>query len=388
MLQSFFWCAVCFNSGFFALFLDSKGYQDYQIGVLFSIGSLSLMLGQFFWGAFCYKRPWLSHKHILLYCFTIVIGLNFVYPFASQHILLLILLFAIYTFTMGSMSSMIDAWTLFRKLDSPYIHYGLTRGIASAMYAITAIVFGYVFRTTGIEVMFLFSSIFIGAAMLFIAIIDRGRLEESHVVTQNAGFGAVKTLMINKKFMILLISVFFIFTAFIVNGNFYGPLILELGGTTSEFGIGMFIMAFSEMPLMLMSGWLLKKFSARIWLVISFFFFTVKSFLLAYSNTLSLAVLAQLAQAFSYGIFLPAVMVYLTQIVKKSEVTVALMVIASISFGLGGFLGNLLSGFISEHFGLIGMLRLIAILPVLGLLLFWVSLIYPRHSLSEQELSQ
>ncbi len=373
-LQSFYWGAVCMTSSFMVLYLQSKGYDPDRIGIILAVSSVAMLVGQYFWGFYCNTNSWFNHKNIILLCLFAGIGVNLLFPYISLHYVLIIVCYFVFSFTLNSIAPMIDAWTMIRKIDSPEINYGLTRGIGSAVYAVSAVGFGYVFRYTGIELMFLFSSLFIGLALITTMFIERGRTQSPNILSKITGFGASVTLLRNSRYVMLLLSLFLIFIAFMSNGAYYGLLIRELGGTTSEFGLGIFLMAISEVPVMIMSAWLLTKFSARLLLSISFVFFLLKAICLALSESLLMATLSQLCQSFSFGLFLPVCLVYITQIVKESELTLAFMLLASVSYGLSGIIGNPLGGWISQEFGLATMYDINTLITATGLGLFIVSI--------------
>lgn len=369
-LQSFFWSAMCLTCSFLALYLESRGYDKEQIGQLFAISALSLMLGQYVWGAYCYKHAWLSHKHIILFNFCIAIVCNFLFFYISSPFWVLILLFSIFTFTLSSMAPMIDAWTMFRKLDTPQMNYGLTRGMGSVAYALIVIGFGYIFRYLDIQYIFIFSSIFIFLGIIVTVRIHRGRPENSFIVSQIAGIGAAKSLLINKRFMIFILSIFFVFMAYMSNLTFYGLLIKELGGSSREFGQGFFIATFFQLPVMLLTVWLLKKYSAHNLLLFAFLCLLINTLTLTQADSLVVAILSQVFVSISFGIFIPVSINYLTQIVRQSEVTVGIMVMNAITFGLSGMIGNTLGGMVSQRLGLFVMYEVNAYLMLVGLLLF------------------
>jgi PPP family 3-phenylpropionic acid transporter len=369
-LQIFFWSAFCLTSTYMALYLESKGYAKDQIGQLMAISALTLMLGQYFWGTYCYKYKWLSHKHILLFCFCVAIGCNMMVPLFSSQYWVIVVLFSLITFTLSSMSSMIDAWTMFRKLDMPSIHYGLSRGMGSVAFSIVVIGFGYVFRVVHIESMFLFSSFFIFLGICISIWIHRGREENSVLISKIAGITAIRQFLVNQRFMVFMISMCLIFIAYNANSTFFGPLITFLGGSSREFGQGIFISAIGQLPIMLLSAWLLKKIPAYVLLAISFICLIMTTIILFQASSIFMAITAQVFVSIGFGIYIAVSVVYLTQILHQSEVTLGIMLMNSVSYGLSGILGNMLGGLISQQFGLFRMFEINAYVMMLGFLIF------------------
>jgi PPP family 3-phenylpropionic acid transporter len=384
MIQSFYWASMCLVNAFLPMYLESHGYDKQQIGFVIAISSISLLVGQYVWGTYCYKYEWLNHKNMIIFCMLLGIGVNVLIPVATSYFVLVCVLYGVFTLTAYSMAPMIDAWIMFRKLDFPHINYGFTRGMGSASYAFVAVGFGLLFTYVDLAYMFVCSAIF---SLLVVAIASR--MKQSHttdatMIMQTSGFGSSRSLLTNIRFVVFLFSVFLIFTAYMANSTFYGLFIVQLGGTSQDFGQGLFLLAFTEVPVLFMASWLLTKFRARSLLFVSFLFFTIKAVWLAQSTTLSGAILAQIAQSFSNGLFIPVCLVYLTEIVKKSEATVSYMIVASIGYGLGGIAGNALGGWISEQYGLTAMYEFTALLSGLGFLIFVGSLFMFKKDLAEQ----
>jgi PPP family 3-phenylpropionic acid transporter len=384
-LQSLFWSAQCLITAFFTMYMKSLGYENDQIGIVVAIGSLTLMAGHYFWGSFCYRTAWLSHKNIIIFCFSLGIILNVVFYFSAEHLWVLIICFACMMFTFLPMSSMIDAWTYFRKNDDPTIQFGLTRGFGSFSYSSVALLFGMIIPFTGMNSIFLFSSLFLVLAIGLTSFIDRGSPTESNRMAQIAGIFASKELFRNAKYVLLLISAFSIYLAANINHYFYSLLILELGGSSREVGYGMFIAAFSEMFVLFTSIWWIRKFRADRLLLIAFGFTFLKSILFAFSDSLPMAIFAQLTHAIAFGLYTPSLLAYLVEIVKKSEHTVALMVISSICSGFGGFIGSIFGGVVSQHFGLSTLFGFCSLFSIVGILTFLFSIIWVKTSKSTLE---
>jgi PPP family 3-phenylpropionic acid transporter len=165
------------------------------------------------------------------------------------------------------------------------------------------------------------------------------------------------------------------------NFTFYGLLITELGGASYEFGIGMFINAMSQFVVMLMFASIAMKFSTQILLICSFIALILKSLLLAWSTDLTFAIVSQVIDAVSFGLFLPACIAYITQIVKKSETTIAIAAFGTMSTGIAGMIGNYLGGIVSQDYGIHSLFYVNAVLAAMGLAIFMLTFVVDRNKL-------
>ena len=366
------------TSTYLVLYLKERGYDTGAIGAILSISSITFLVAQYFWGSYCYKYSWLSHKNIIFTCLIAGIFANLVIPLTNANYFVTLLLYSFFTFTFSSAAPMIDAWTMFRKHDTPDINFGVTRGIGSGAYALAAVGFGFLFSHIGLTHIFIVANLFITLALTVAAFINKGNLQEATIVSKIAGYRALIYPLRHARFLALLISVFIVFTATASNASYYGLLIAELGGDSSDFGLGIFLSAMSEVPVMLLSTWLLTKISARILLLYSFGFYAVKAVLLAMANTLAVAILAQLAQSISFGLFLPVTAAYITEIVRKSEITVAYILIISTCYGFAGIVGNSLGGQVAQIYGLRVMYTFNLYITIVGLVIFAGSLLFTK----------
>ena len=141
----------------------------------------------------------------------------------------------------------------------------------------------------------------------------------------------------------------------------------KLGGTSRELGIAMFIQAGVELPMMFASGWLLKRFSAGGLLTLSFFCNGVKLLLLCLAPSLPFLYAVMVFSMFCFGIFGFASVLFVNSIAGVQE-KVRAQSLLSLCYtgGLGGILGNLLSGALIGVIGLNSLFLLSAGLCLAG----------------------
>jgi PPP family 3-phenylpropionic acid transporter len=380
-LQSLYFGSACLSVSFLAIYLESQGYNKEQTGLLFSLGAVAVVIGQYFWGAMCNRYGWLAHKQIIIFSSLIAIIFNILFPNYIGNFLMLVALFMIFNFTFYAMAPLIDAWTMARRLDSPNINYGLTRGFGSAGFAVVAILFGFILSVTDLKHMFIYSSIFIVISILVSLLIRPARIESEDQSVPLSGFAMTIDLLKNIRFVILLVTLLFISTVSISNFTFYGLLITELGGASYEFGIGMFINAMSQFVMMFMFAKIAMKFSAKLLLICSFIGMILKSLLMAWSTDLTFAITNQVIDAVAFGLFLPACIAYITQIVKKSEITIAIATFGTMSTGIAGIIGNYSGGIVSQYYGIHALFYMNAVIAVIGLTIFMLTFVVDRNKL-------
>jgi PPP family 3-phenylpropionic acid transporter len=141
----------------------------------------------------------------------------------------------------------------------------------------------------------------------------------------------------------------------------------KLGGTSEELGLAMFIQAGVELPAMFASSWLLKRFSARVLLTLSFCAGGLKMLMLALVPSLPLLYGVMAFSVFCFGIFGFASVLFVNSIAGEQEKVRAQSLLSlCYTSGAGGILGNLLAGALIGPLGVSNLLLVSAGLCACG----------------------
>ena len=158
-LQWFFWSGYCTLFAFLVLYLKTKNYDEIQIGFIMSAISIASIVGQPFWGHRSDRRN--EIRNILIVCFLISGVASLLIPVFYRSFMIIIIICLIVSFTENSMPTIIDSWTLNAAVERPWIDYGLTRGLGSLGYSLTAVIFGIMLDKFGYQLMFYTHFVFI-----------------------------------------------------------------------------------------------------------------------------------------------------------------------------------------------------------------------------------
>ncbi len=369
-LQWFFWSGVCTIIAFMVVFLKSSGYSESQIGIIMSAISIGSVLGQPFWGNVSDRKN--AIRNVLVFSLVFSAFITLLIPLSAKYFTPVIIFCFLMSFTENSMPAIIDSWTLSHSTSKPWIDYGLTRGMGSLGFALTAIVFGFFIDKYGYNIMFYSHFIFVIIAVVFCFIIEP---KNSGIVSQSAdnrsrmSFAKIK-FKDSKKFIWFLIAATLVFTGFRANATFFPILLTERGGNNSMLGIAFFIMAGSEFPVLFASKKLLRKFKDTTLITISMVFFCIRILLHIIIVPVPLLILSQATQGLSFAIFLPACVYYIRRISPAGLTSTYLTIATSCYFGMGGILGSYFGGIITENSGIFTMLKASLIVTFLGLVVF------------------
>ena len=157
-----------------------------------------------------------------------------------------------------------------------YINFGLSRGLGSVSYAAGAVLVGQlidIINPTVIGYVHLLSSVLL--LVLLFSMPDYKIEEDNPQENKSNIFTIIKNY---KTFFIILVAFAFMFAASTSLSTYLINIVKNLGGNTSLYGIAIFCMAASEMPVMSMTHHLLKKYKAETLILVASGFYIFKKF--------------------------------------------------------------------------------------------------------------
>jgi PPP family 3-phenylpropionic acid transporter len=349
LLQGAYFAAYCVLFAFLVPLFREWGYSDFMIGVLTTLSALANTVAQPLFGLFTDQK---GHIKTLFLCsMSTSMGLILFLPLGESSIWFAAILTLLLTAGVFSMSALLDTWTLKLRNDGEQVNYSFTRSIGPFVYAFVAAGFGSLLDLYGD---WLRIPAFIGLTVI-VLIVSWFVPAPSHIQTteeEQRNSETIRLLLANRPYVLFLVSVLLVCVGYNAMISFYPLLVNELGGGNTEIGIALFIAAMSQVPILMLYSVLEKKFlGVRFWLGFSMICFELKGILLAMSPNLAFSIYIQGLEFFSWGIFLPASMSYINQIVDRKAFASATMIFFAITYGLGAMIGNFSGGILSNMYG-------------------------------------
>ena len=131
------------------------------------------------------------------------------------------------------------------------------------------------------------------------------------------------------------------------------------------------VSAGSEIPFMFFSGRFLRRYGSFKLLVFCTALVTVRLLLYIIFPNMTGAVLGQLLNSVTYGLYHPAAVVFVAQYAPKGKLMISMSLYSIFALGLASVLGNSLGGWMIDSFGYPVMFTTFAIFPLLGVLLYF-----------------
>ena len=169
----------------------------------------------------------------------------------------------------------------------------------------------------------------------------------------------------NRMFCVMLAGTILIYIGHSVDGNFLINLVENLGGGTAIMGYVAAFTAIVEVPVMMFSSKLPKRFSTVQYIRVSFVFFTLKILAYALAPNIPLFFAARLLQAPSYALYTVLVVSYPSSVVARKDSAKAQSLVYSMTT-IGSVLASLLGGRMFDTMGVKGTMLASAAICAVG----------------------
>lgn len=129
--------------------------------------------------------------------------------------------------------------------------------------------------------------------------------------------------------------------------------------------------ALSEIPFMFFSSRFLRRYGSLQLLVFCTAMVTVRLVLYMAVPNMAGAVLGQLMNSITYGLYHPAAVVFVAQYAPKGRLVLSQSLYSIFAVGLASLLGNSLSGWMIDSFGYPALFMTFALFPLAGVILYF-----------------
>lgn len=385
-VQGTYWASICTLVGFSTVYLSHEGLSDTLIGLAYSLfGILSILL-QIFISSFSDHHGGIPLKSIIAAVFGLAVACSASLLLIPLPIAGIVALYIVAEASQACAPGLVNALMMHYVDRGLPVHYGWPRGIGSIGYAVSAFFLGRFVASRPPDILlpiFIALATAAGLSVISMPNPDRmaARLPAGSAAPAARGAQAAEPvptywqmLRGNPTLTVFLCACIVAAVGQSSGITFLIRIMQSVGGGTREMGVGMLIQSGAELPAMLLSSAILKKWRARRILVVSFSCTFLKSMLLALAPSLGFVYGALALSVFCYGLFGFASVFYVNGLVKPSEkVRAQSLVTLCYNNGLGSIIGNLYSGSVIDAWGLKVLLVLNAFVCLAAALLMLVS---------------
>lgn len=374
VVQALYWMTSCALAGYAAVYLQDRGLSNTLIGVTVGGAACLSMVIQPLAAQVVESISGLTVKKViqaLIVMMAVMFGVLTVIPVPVAGVVILYMGMNTLNYCMPPMLSAMGMEFINRGY---YLNFGLSRGLGSISYAVCAAVLGIVIDWFFPGVLGYIYVVL--AILLFLAVSAMKDLEAEEPTFQQEIVerekkpeeSIWKTVCKNKTFLCLMIGFCLANMNNAAIATYTVNIIKNLGGSDTVLGFANFVSAASEMPVMLLFGYFMKKGNCIRLLKVSAVFFLIKPLVLVFANALPLVILGLGLQGLSFGLFTPAAVYYVNSTLIPEQRVKGQAVFSVITAGAATGGGNVLGGWLQDAFGLQAMLWVCAAMALVGVL--------------------
>ncbi|MCI5687879.1 MFS transporter [Anaerovoracaceae bacterium 42-11] len=328
-----YWMIYGIVSSFASVFLLGRGYLNTEIGVILAVANVVAVVIQPLAADLADRSKRVStigiSQIMTIMMMVMTVGLFALRGKSMALSVIFILLIAWHTAVQPLINSL-----SFKLSDSGvHINFGMARSVGSLSYSVLCAVLGVLVERLGIEVLPISAEIVM--AMMAVSLLltkvqyDKTKalykenetgLAETAVSTETASeINLLEFIRRNKIFFIANIGVIGLYFSNSVMNNYLMQIVTEVGGNSADMGRILSLMAFLEIPTLVFFDKLRKKFTCQFMLKIAAIGFTIKILMCHIAASVAMILAAQVFQLIAFGLFLPAMVHFIDEIMSEGE---------------------------------------------------------------------
>ena len=344
-----FWMAFCVVTAYAAVFLHGAGYDDQELGIILALGNVGgAVLGPLL-GSWIDRNHRIRHATVI----TVLLGVQLLLLAAlrlnPQKNLLCAVCYVLYiTFMMPVNALNLDLCVRLEHAKAP-LNFGLARSMGSFACVILSTLLGILTEQLGFRMLPLAGIAVILLQLIGNRLVDldlreaEKNLHEGETLLQEKSSSLTSFIRENKAFCLMLFGTIIIFTAHNTDGNFLINLVENVGGGPAIMGYLAAFTAIVEVPVMMFSSKLPKKWSRVQYIRLAFVFFVLKILAYALAPNIPLLFASRILQAPSYALYTVLIVGYADEVVARKDSAKAQSLAFSMTT-IGSVLASLIGG--------------------------------------------
>ena len=334
-----YWMYYGIAGSFASAFLLARGYSNAEIGIILAVGNILAVFLQPLIADLADRSKKLSLVGVTQISTVLLMVLTLMLFVMKQKSAAL---WVVYMFIMAWMTTLQPLFnSLAFKLEETGVHinFGACRSVGSLAYAVLCAFLGTMVEAKGVGVLPLSGEIVL---LMLLASLWVTKTQFDRMVGEKTGKQAVSVLgecgqvpvadaeeaeeinlalfvKRNKLFVVLNLAVIGVFFSNSILNNFMLQVVEGVGGTSEDMGRIFSVMAFLEIPALFFFDKIKERFSCQLILKFAAICFTLKVLLIYLAESVTMIYVAHLLQTLSFGLFLPAMVSFIGEVMAKGE---------------------------------------------------------------------
>ncbi|MCB6994285.1 MFS transporter [bacterium 210820-DFI.6.37] len=366
-IHAAYWMFYGVISSFASVFLLAQNYSNSQIGMILAAANILAVVLQPLAADLADRSARFSligiTQILTILMMILTVGMFVLKGKSSALSMVFILLIAWHTVLHPLFNSL-----NFRLRESGiHINFGAARSMGSLAYSILVAILGSLVEKYGVQVLPISGELVLILLLTSLVFIKRhfvkarelfasdGEAAAKREPKKNAE-GTEQTINLfqfvkrNRIFFVMNIGVIGLYFSNSILNNYMMQIVADVGGSSQDMGRILSLMAFLEIPTLVLFDWLHKKLSYPLMLKIASIGYTVKIVMCFLAKSVAMIFAAQFLQLASFALFLPAMVHYIDEIMSKGE-AVKGQALFTTMITVTTVLSSLTGGVILDHYG-------------------------------------
>jgi len=339
----FYFAALGALVPYWGLYLQSRGFSAVAIGSLMALLMATKIVAPNVWG---WLGDHIGHRMLIVRLASLAAALIFAAMFWAEGFWGIALVMVVFSFFWNASLPQLEVVT-FSYLGDQVKRYSLLRLWGSVGFIITVLLLGRLLDYKGAEVI-LWAVLIMYLGIFLVSLTIPDPVPAAHPTVQGSIFQVLK----RPPILAFFVAVFLMQAGHGPYYAFYSIFLEAHGYSKSTTGLLWGLGVLAEVLLFLFMQYMLKRWKAGSILVVSMLLAALRWLLIGYfPDTLWILAVAQLLHAATFGSFHAAAIHLVHHYFQGRHKGRGQALYASLSFGAGGAVGSLSSGFMWQHWG-------------------------------------
>ena len=344
-----FWMAFCVVTAYAAVFLHGAGYDDQELGIILALGNVGGAVLSPVLGAWIDRNRNLRHAAVVNVLLAVQVVLLILLRVHPQHDGLTMVCYILYISALMPVNAVnLDLCVRLERAKAP-LNFGFARSMGSFSFVILSTLLGVVTANWGYLTLPVAGLAVVVFQFIGNRFIDRDLREAEAAMPPEESLVQAKSSSLisfvkeNRMFCLMLFGTIILFISHNMDGNFLINEIRNLGGDTAIMGLVAAFTAITEIPVMMFSDRLPKRWETVQYIRLALVFFTIKILAYALAPNIPLFFAARTLQAPSYALYTVLIVRYADSVVNRKDSAKAQSLAFSMTT-IGSVLASLIGG--------------------------------------------
>ncbi len=337
-----YFCILGVYLPYFNLYCYHLGFSGFEIGILSSVRSVTLVIFALAWGSLADRRR--MRRPIYIGCAAVSAALWALFLFNRQFVPMLVVTF-FYGMFFSPLISFLEAVTI-NLLGRESRQYGRIRAWGSLSFVTTVIVVGKLIGGMPADIVIvLILGGSIALSLSAFGIPETTNREKVPLFSSHARF------LLSRRALVFFASSLLMLVSHGAYYGFFSIHLENLGYGSTFIGFAWALASIAEILVMIKSEDIFKRFTLENVLMFSFLAAILRWILLSFADSVTVILLAQLLHAMTYGTFHMASILYMDRLSPERSKTLGQAVNNALTYGVGLMIGFYFSGVLYESRG-------------------------------------